>query len=123
MSINIPDDDTSLIKLKEAKELAMKVKTVGKDIFQMDRSFDVMEKAAENEGSAAPIPNQKKYFFVVNGLHSQPFQESDLPKLISEGLVKQDTLAWTEGLKDWVQAIEIDQIKILFNQTPPPIPK
>jgi len=161
MSINIPEDDTSLIKLKEAKELAMKVKTVGKDIYQMDRSFDVMEKAAENEGSAGsminaglglgaglslgnamgnqfnqagnnlntnpssppPIPNHKKYFFVVNGVHSQPFLISDLPKLISEGMVKQNTLAWTEGLTDWVQAIEIEEIKTLFNQTPPPIPK
>ena len=160
MSINIPEDDTSLIKLKEAKELAMKVKTVGKDIYQMDRSFDVMEKAAENEGSAGsminaglglgaglslgntmgnqfsqagnnlntnptppPIPNQKKYFFVVNGVHSQPFLLSDLPKLIIEGLVKQDTLAWTEGLQDWVRATEIEEIKTLFNQTPPPIPK
>ena len=161
MSINIPEDDTSLIKLKEAKELSMKIKTVGKDIYQMDRSFDVMEKAAGNEGSAGsminaglglgaglslgnamgnqfshagnnlntnpssppPIPNQKKYFFVVNGVHSQPFLISDLPKLISEGMVKQNTLAWTEGLTDWVQAIEIEEIKTLFNQTPPPIPK
>ena len=39
-SINIPEDDTSLIKLKEAKELSMKVNTVGKDIYQMDRSFE-----------------------------------------------------------------------------------
>ena len=161
ISINIPEDDTSLIKLKEAKELSMKIKTVGKDIYQMDRSFDVMEKAAGNEGSAGsminaglglgaglslgnamgnqfshaginlntnpssppPIPNQKKYFFVVNGVHSQPYLISDLPKLISEGMVKQNTLAWTEGLTDWVQAIEIEEIKALFNQTPPPIPK
>ena len=161
MSINIPEDDTSLIKLKEAKELSMKVKTVGKDIYQMDRSFDVMEKAAGNEGSTGsminaglglgaglslgnamgnqfsqtgnnlntnpssppPIPNQKKYFFVVNGVHSQPFLISDLPKLVSEGMVKQNSLAWTEGLTDWVQAIEIEEIKTLFNQTPPQIPK
>ena len=161
MSINLPEDDTSLIKLKEAKELSMKVKTVGKDIYQMDRSFDVMEKAAENEGTAGsminaglglgaglslgntmgnqfsqagnnlntnpstppPVPQQKQYFFVVNDVHSQGFSLSDLPKLISEGMLKQHTLAWTEGLKDWVQATEIEEIKSLFNQTPPPIPK
>lgn len=161
MSINIPEDDTSLIKLKEAKELSMRVKTVGKDIYQMDRSFDVMEKAAGNEGSAGsminaglglgaglslgnamgnqfsqagnnlntypssppPIPNQKKYFFVVNGVHSQPFLVSDLPKLISEGMVKQYTLAWTEGMQEWAQAIEIEEIRKFFSQTPPPIPK
>ncbi len=161
MSINIPEDDTSLIKLKEAKELSMKIKTVGKDIYQMDRSFDVMDKAASNEGNAGgllsaglglgagiglggvmgnqfgqtgnnlntnpssppPIPNQKRYFFVVNGVHSQPFFLTDLPKLILEGMVKQGTLAWTEGLQDWVKSIEIEEIKTLFSQTPPPIPK
>ena len=51
-SVNVPETDPSVVKLKEAKELAMKVKTVGKDIYQMDRSFDVMEKAAGNEGVA-----------------------------------------------------------------------
>lgn len=161
MSINIPENDTSLIKLKEAKELAMKVNTVGKDIYQMDRSFDVMDRAAENEGSAGsminaglglgaglslgnsmgnqfnqagnnlntnpstppPIQNQKRYFFVVDGVQSQGFLLSDMPKLISEGMVKQDTLAWTDGLQDWIKAIEIVEIKPFFNQTPPPIPK
>jgi membrane protease subunit (stomatin/prohibitin family) len=52
MSINIPEDDPSVVKLKEAKELAMKIKTVGKDVYQMERSFNVMEKAAGNEGTA-----------------------------------------------------------------------
>ncbi len=159
-SINIPEDDTSLIKLKEAKELAMKVKTIGKDIYQMDRSFDVMEKAAQNESSAGslinaglglgaglslgnsmgnqfnqtgnilntnpsppPISNQKKYFFIIKGIQSEPFILSDLPKLILERMIQQDTLAWTEGLQDWVKAIEIEEIKTLFGQTPPPIPK
>jgi membrane protease subunit (stomatin/prohibitin family) len=51
MSINIPEDDPSVIKLKEAKDLAAKVNIAGKDVYQMDRSFDVMDKAAENEGT------------------------------------------------------------------------
>ncbi|MFW6027046.1 MAG: SPFH domain-containing protein [Candidatus Woesearchaeota archaeon] len=161
MSINIPEDDTSLKKLKEAKELSMKVNTVGKDIYQMDRSFDVMDKASENEGAAGNMinaglglgaglslgnnmgsqfnqagdnlntnpstppstPNQKRYYFVIDGVQSQGFLLSDLPKLISEGTIQNDTLVWTEGLKDWVKASELEEIKTLFNQTPPPIPK
>jgi membrane protease subunit (stomatin/prohibitin family) len=51
MSINVPEDDPSVLKLKEAKDLAAKVNITGKDIYQMDRSFDVMDKAAENEGT------------------------------------------------------------------------
>lgn len=51
MSISFPQDDPSVIKLKEAKDLAAKIHITGRDIYQMDRSFDVLEKAAANEGS------------------------------------------------------------------------
>ena len=57
MSINIPQDDPSFIKLKEAIDKAAQLKIVGRDIYQMDRSFDVMEKAAANEGSMASVAN------------------------------------------------------------------
>lgn len=49
ISINIPENDESLIKLKEVKDLAARVKIVGRDIYQMDRSFDILDKAAQNE--------------------------------------------------------------------------
>ena len=51
MSINVPEDDPSVIKLKEAKDLAAKVNIAGKDVYQMERSFDVLDKAAENDGT------------------------------------------------------------------------
>jgi membrane protease subunit (stomatin/prohibitin family) len=158
MSINIPEDDTSLIKLKEAKELSMKVKTVGKDIYQMDRSFDVMEKAAGNEGSAGsminaglglgaglslgnamgnqfsqtghnlntnpnPPPIQTQYFFVIEGKRSQSFTIDNIPSLISQNIINQETLAWTNGLSGWIKANTIPELTNLFNQLPPPIPK
>jgi len=49
-SINVPENDVSIIKLKEAKDLAAKLQILGKDNYQMDRSFDVLDKAAGNEG-------------------------------------------------------------------------
>lgn len=51
MSINVPESDPSVIKLKEAKDLAAKVNIAGKDVYQMDRSFNVMDTAALNEGT------------------------------------------------------------------------
>lgn len=51
MSISVPEDDPSVIKLKEAKALAARLNVAGKDVYQMERSFDVLEKAAENEGA------------------------------------------------------------------------
>ena len=50
MSINVPLDDPSIIKLKEAKDLAAKIKITGKELYQMDRSFNVLDKAAQNAG-------------------------------------------------------------------------
>lgn len=50
MSINVPEDDPSFKKLKEAKELQAQLNINGREIYQMNRSFDVMDKAAANEG-------------------------------------------------------------------------
>ena len=50
MSINAPQDDPTIVKLKEAKDLAARMKITGKDVYQMERSFDVMQDAAQNEG-------------------------------------------------------------------------
>lgn len=50
ISINVPQDDPSIVKLKEAKDLAARMKITGRDVYQMERSFDVMEAAAKNEG-------------------------------------------------------------------------
>ena len=55
MSVNIPQDDVSFKRLKEAKDLAAKMKIAGKDVYQMERSFDVLDKAASNEGMGGQI--------------------------------------------------------------------
>lgn len=55
MSINVPDNDPSVIKLKEIKEKAMYINTVGKDVYSFDRSMDVMETAAGNEGNSGNL--------------------------------------------------------------------
>ena len=45
------------MKLKEAIDKAAQLRIVGRDIYQMDRSFDVLDKAAANEGSAGNVMN------------------------------------------------------------------
>ena len=52
ISINVPEEDPSIVKLKAVKDLAAKVRIIGRDVYQMDRSFDVLDKAAQNEGGA-----------------------------------------------------------------------
>lgn len=50
MSINFPQDDESIIKLKAAKDEAARISIIGRDNYQMGRSFDVLEKSVENTG-------------------------------------------------------------------------
>lgn len=52
-SINVPENDESIIKLKEAKDLAAKLQILGRDNYQMERSFGVLDRAAENDGGLA----------------------------------------------------------------------
>lgn len=53
MSVNVPESDPSFKKLKEAKDLAARIKITGKDVYQMERSFNVMDAAAANESGIA----------------------------------------------------------------------
>ena len=55
MSITIPQDDPSVIRLKEAKDLAARLAVTGVGVYQMERSFDVLEKVAGNEGAGGTI--------------------------------------------------------------------
>ncbi len=50
MSVTFPQDDESVIKLKNAKDLAARLNITGRDVYQMERSFNVLEAAANNDG-------------------------------------------------------------------------
>lgn len=54
-SISVPEDDSSYIRLKGIKEKAAELKVVGRDIYQFDRTTDVLKAAAENEGLAGSL--------------------------------------------------------------------
>lgn len=55
MSITVPQDDESVVRLKAAKDLAARLSITGRDVYQMERSFDVLEKAAANEGAGGQM--------------------------------------------------------------------
>lgn len=55
MSINVPEEDPSIQRLKNAKDLAARLKVTGKDVYQMERSFDVLETAAGNTGAGGQM--------------------------------------------------------------------
>ncbi len=50
-SINLPENDTSFIKLKQIKERSAEISILGKDIYKFDRNIDVLRAVAENTAS------------------------------------------------------------------------
>jgi Putative virion core protein (lumpy skin disease virus) len=71
VSINIPEDDESIKRLKEAKDVAARMKVMGKELYQMDKSFDIMEKAASNEGVGGTLAGAGVGLGVGMGMGSQ----------------------------------------------------
>lgn len=53
IAISVKEDDPSYIKLKEAKDARARINVIGKDDYQMSRSFDILEKAASNQSGMA----------------------------------------------------------------------
>lgn len=166
MSINVPEDNPSVLKLKEAKDLAAKVNIAGKDIYQMDRSFDVMDKAAENEGtmggtmgagmgmgmgfgmgnvmgnmtgnmntgnqnkadtsgntSPPPPPSANaQYFVLLENKQNGPHRLKAIQDMINRNMINRQTLVWKEGMSDWGNIMDQNDLKEMFDKIPPPPP-
>lgn len=52
ISVNVPEEDQSFKKLKEAQAIAAKLNILGQDMYRIDRGLDVLEKAAAQEGNS-----------------------------------------------------------------------
>jgi membrane protease subunit (stomatin/prohibitin family) len=50
IAINVNEEDPSFQKLKEAKDSLARITIMGKENYRMERSFDILDSAAENEG-------------------------------------------------------------------------
>lgn len=55
------------------------------------------------------------YFINKLGVQEGPY---DTNKLLSKGITK-ETMVWTNGMKEWTKAGEVDEIKVLFPPVPP----
>ncbi|MBR5850774.1 MAG: SPFH domain-containing protein [Alistipes sp.] len=55
MSVNVPQDDPSIIKLKATKDEMARINIMGRDNYQMGRSFDVLETAAGDTGAGGQM--------------------------------------------------------------------
>ncbi|MEI6394650.1 MAG: SPFH domain-containing protein [Verrucomicrobiota bacterium] len=77
-SINIPDEDASYQRLKIIKEKAAELNVLGKDIYQYDRSMEVLKTAAANEGAGAGLMQAGVGLAVGTGIGQQMVQQVGL---------------------------------------------
>lgn len=73
-------------------------------------------------GMPPPIPGNVKFFAVVNGQQSGPFDLAVIKQMISSGQVTKETLVWKDGMASWSAAGSVSDLSGLFGGTPPPIP-
>lgn len=150
ISISVQADDASFQRLKEAKDAAAKIRIIGRDDYRMTRSFEVLEKAAENEGGMAgaavglgagvgiggavgamaaqtldfapPIPTVD-YFLAIGGQRQGPFSAEAIGQKIANREIAADTLIWKKGLREWVKLGDMADFQhLLDDNCPPPIP-
>lgn len=50
IAINVNEEDPSFQRLKDTKDSLARINIMGRENYQMERSFDVLDSAAENEG-------------------------------------------------------------------------
>jgi membrane protease subunit (stomatin/prohibitin family) len=75
-SINIPEEDASYQRLKVIKEKAAELNVLGRDIYQYDRSMEVLKTAAANEGGGAGLMQAGIGLAVGAGLGQQLAQQA-----------------------------------------------
>jgi tetratricopeptide (TPR) repeat protein len=60
----------------------------------------------------------KKYYIGINNQQFGPFTIDELKKK----QIKQSTLVWTDGMHEWIEANDIDELKDILISVPPPLP-
>jgi membrane protease subunit (stomatin/prohibitin family) len=83
-----------------------------------------LAKTPIDKNVAPPIPtrNTTMYYVAIEDEKEGPYDIRTIQKHITDGTIKKETLIWTEGLQDWVEAGST--LGKYFNvSTPPPIPK
>lgn len=74
-SINIPEEDSSYQRLKVLKEKAAELNLLGREIYQYDRSMDVLKTAAANEGGGGGLMQAGLGLAVGAGIGQQMAQQ------------------------------------------------
>ena len=96
---------------------------MGAGIAMGQTMVDSLNKKDIDKNTPPPIPerNSTMYYIALDDEQEGPFDIRTIQLFINEKKIKKNTLIWTEGLQDWVEAYSV--LEKYFNTTPPPLPK
>jgi membrane protease subunit (stomatin/prohibitin family) len=69
-----------------------------------------------------PQANTPIFYVIVNGQQSGPFTLQQVQQGLNQGSVNKESLAWRNGLPQWIRLSEIPELAPLFAAAPPPPP-
>lgn len=77
----------------------------------------------QHAGAGAPPPIPATTFYtVLDGKQAGPFDVNALKQLAAKNRFNREVLVWYAGLANWIPAGEINELKAVFDNVPPPIP-
>ena len=78
--------------------------------------------AASNQAQSSPPIPGGTYYVAVEGKQTGPFDKQTLAGQAKTGNLTQQTLVWTQGMKQWLPAGEVQALADIFANIPPPLP-
>lgn len=81
---------------------------------------EIMSNINQTQIAQTPPPvDALKYYVVDNGQSTGPFDLKTLQNMAAQGKFKEDNLVWKKGMKDWINAKDVVELKELFDSIPP----
>ena len=96
---------------------------MGAGIAMGQNMAESLSKKSLDNDTPPPLPqrNTTMYYVALNEEKEGPYDLRTIQLFINEKKINKETLIWTEGLNDWIEAYSI--LEKEFNATPPPLPK
>lgn len=68
------------------------------------------------------VPSNVQYTIAINGQQYGPYPVSTLAQMAASGQINGQTFVWAPGMPQWIQAMQVPELAILFAPAPPPAP-
>lgn len=75
-----------------------------------------------NQGMVPPPLPTAPFYVAISGQATGPYDSITINQMVNSGTITSDSLVWKQGMAEWDKAVNIQEIKILFNNSMPPIP-